>query len=235
MKYSLIVILLFSFIALQAQVKGTVKDNLGDPIAGANLFWQGTTQGTTTSADGTFSLSKPNDKHMLVVSFIGFENDTIHVSNRNETLDIVLREGVELSEVNVVSRKLGTMKLRNSVMNEDMISSAELNRAACCNLGESFVTNPSVDVTYSDAATGAKQIKLLGLSGTYVQMMTENMPNFRGISALYGLNYVPGPWMSAISVSKGAGSVINGYEAIAGQIRVDYKKPATSENIFVNA
>ena len=139
MKYSLIVILLFSFIALQAQVKGTVKDNLGDPIAGANLFWQGTTQGTTTSADGTFSLSKPNRQdHMLVVSFIGFENDTIHVSNRNETLDIVLREGVELSEVNVVSRKLGTMKLRNSVMNEDMISSAELNRAACCNLGESF-------------------------------------------------------------------------------------------------
>ena len=105
MKYSLIAILLFSFTALQAQVKGTVKDNLGNPIAGANLFWQGTTQGTTTSADGTFSLSKPNDKHMLVVSFIGFENDTIHVSNRNETLDIVLREGVELSEVNVVSRK----------------------------------------------------------------------------------------------------------------------------------
>ena len=74
----------------------------------------------------------------------------------------------------------GTMKLRNSVMNEDMISSAELSRAACCNLGESFVTNPSVDVTYSDAATGAKQIKLLGLSGTYVQMMTENIPNYRG-------------------------------------------------------
>ena len=217
MKYSLIAILLFSFTALQAQVKGTVKDNLGDPIAGANLFWQGTTQGTTTSADGTFSLSKPNDKHMLVVSFIGFENDTIHVSNRNETLDIVLREGVELSEVNVVSRKLGTMKLRNSVMNEDMISSAELSRAACCNLGESFVTNPSVDVTYSDAATGAKQIKLLGLSGTYVQMMTENIPNYRGSAAPYGLGYVPGPWMQSIQVSKGSSSVKNGYEAITGQ------------------
>ena len=223
MKYSLIAILLFSFTALQAQVKGTVKDNLGDPIAGANLFWQRTTQGTTTSADGTFSLSKPNDKHMLVVSFIGFENDTIHVSNRNETLDIVLREGVELSEVNVVSRKLGTMKLRNSVMNEDMISSAELSRAACCNLGESFVTNPSVDVTYSDAATGAKQIKLLGLSGTYVQMMTENIPNYRGSAAPYGLGYVPGPWMQSIQVSKGSSSVKNGYEAITGQINVEFK------------
>ena len=109
---------------------------------------------------------------MLIVSFIGFQNDTIHVSSKNQQLDIVLRDGVELNEVNIVTRKLGTMKLRSSVMNEDMISSAELSRAACCNLGESFVTNPSVDVSYSDAATGAKQIKLLGLSGTYVQILT---------------------------------------------------------------
>ena len=222
-------LLFFPFITLRAQVKGTVKDNLGEPVAGANLFWMGTTQGATTSADGSFSLAKPAGKHMLVVSFIGFENDTIHVNGRDETLDIVLREGVELSEVNVVSRKLGTMKLRGSVMNEDMISSAELTRAACCNLGESFVTNPSVDVTYSDAATGAKQIKLLGLSGTYVQMMTENIPNFRGVAAPYGLGYVPGPWMQSIQVSKGSASVKNGYEAITGQINVEFKKPQLPE------
>lgn len=229
MKYIWLMLLSFPFITLRAQVKGTVKDNLGEPVAGANLFWMGTTQGATTSADGSFSLAKPAGKHMLVVSFIGFENDTIHVNGRDETLDIVLREGVELSEVNVVSRKLGTMKLRGSVMNEDMISSAELTRAACCNLGESFVTNPSVDVTYSDAATGAKQIKLLGLSGTYVQMMTENIPNFRGVAAPYGLGYVPGPWMQSIQVSKGSASVKNGYEAITGQINVEFKKPQLPE------
>ena len=229
MKYIWLMLLFFPFITLRAQVKGTVKDNLGEPVAGANLFWMGTTQGATTSADGSFSLAKPAGKHMLVVSFIGFENDTIHVNGRDETLDIVLREGVELSEVNVVSRKLGTMKLRGSVMNEDMISSAELTRAACCNLGESFVTNPSVDVTYSDAATGAKQIKLLGLSGTYVQMMTENIPNFRGVAAPYGLGYVPGPGMQSIQVSKGSASVKNGYEAITGQINVEFKKPQLPE------
>lgn len=94
---------------------------------------------------------------------------------------------------------------------------AELSRAACCNLGESFVTNPSVDVSYSDAATGAKQIKLLGLSGTYVQMLTENIPNYRGAASPYGLGYVPGPWMQSIQVSKGISSVKNGYEAITGQ------------------
>ena len=90
------------------------------------------------------------------------------------------------------------------------------------------------DRSYADAVTGAKQIQLLGLNGKYVQMMTENMPNFRGVSALYGLSYIPGPWMRAISVSKGSGSVINGYEAIAGQISVDYKKPQDSEKLFVN-
>ena len=170
-----------------------------------------------------------------MVSVIGFQNDTIHVDSKKQELEIVLRGGVELKEVNVVSRKLGTMKLRNSVMNEDMISSAELSRAACCNLGESFVTNPSVDVSYSDAATGAKQIKLLGLSGTYVQMLTENIPNYRGAAAPYGLGYVPGPWMQSIQVSKGISSVKNGYEAITGQINVEFKKPQLPEADWVSA
>ena len=228
---------LFSLLAtgMYAQVRGTVKDSTGEPVPGANVFWMNTGQGVTTKVDGTFSITKPSKSHILVVSFIGFQNDTIHVDSKKQELEIVLRDGVELKEVNVVSRKLGTMKLRNSVMNEDMISSAELSRAACCNLGESFVTNPSVDVSYSDAATGAKQIKLLGLSGTYVQMLTENIPNYRGAAAPYGLGYVPGPWMQSIQVSKGISSVKNGYEAITGQINVEFKKPQLPEADWVSA
>lgn len=240
MKYIIIVIIaLFSFLTtttqIYAQVRGTVKDNTGGPIPGANIFWLNTEQGVTTKEDGSFSITKPAKSHMLVVSFIGFQNDTIHVSDKKQELDIVLRDGVELNEVNIVSRKLGTMKLRNSVLNEDMISSAELTRAACCNLGESFTTNPSVDVSYSDAATGAKQIKLLGLSGTYVQMLTENIPNYRGAASPYGLGYVPGPWMQNIQVSKGISSVKNGYEAITGQINVEFKKPQLPEADWIYA
>ena len=91
------------------------------------------------------------------------------------------------------------------------ITRTELFRAACCNLGESFTTNPSVDVNYSDAATGARQIRLLGLSGSYVQMLSENVPDLRGLAAPYALGYVPGPWMQSIQVSKGSASVKNGY------------------------
>ncbi len=138
-----------------------------------------------------------------------------------------------LSNVTITSRRAGTRKL-GGVENGVQITRAELCKAACCNLGESFVTNPSVDVNYNDAATGAKQIKLLGLSGTYVQMLTENLPNFRGAAAPYALDYVPGPWMNSIQVSKGSSSVKNGYESITGQIDVEYLKPDADQGVTVN-
>ena len=138
-----------------------------------------------------------------------------------------------LQNVTITSRRSGTRKLGGAV-NGVMIHREELFKAACCNLGESFTTNPSVDVNYSDAATGAKQIKLLGLSGTYVQMLTENLPNFRGAAAPYSLDYVPGPWMNSIQVSKGSSSVRNGYESITGQIDVEYLKPDAEDGATVN-
>lgn len=234
-RYIYIFFFLLPFSYAYAQVAGTVTDATGEPIPGANVIWMNSTNGVITSDDGTFSIEKPTTNNKLIISFMGFSNDTIMVDKANQRLNIVLREGVELNEVNITTRKLGTMKLRNSVLNEDMISSAELTRAACCNLGESFVTNPSVDVSYSDAATGAKQIRLLGLSGTYVQMMTENIPNFRGAALPFGLGYVPGPWMRSIQVSKGSSSVKNGYEAITGQINVEFKKPQQPEADIVSA
>ena len=126
-------------------------------------------------------------------------------------------------------------RLTNRITNTEQIGQAELVRAACCNLGESFTTNPSVDVSYSDAATGARQIKLLGLSGTYVQMLTENMPNLRGASIPYSLGYVPGPWLQSIQVSKGASSVKSGYESITGQINIEYLKPQGTDGVRANA
>lgn len=214
---------------------GTVTDTNQEPVPGANLLWLDTSVGASTDMGGEFTIEKPAGARKLVVSFIGFNSDTLDIAPEQEYIDIVLNEGVELQEVSVVGRKLGLQKVRSSVANADLISADELCRAACCNLGESFVTNPSVDVNYSDAATGAKQIRLLGLSGTYVQMLTENIPNFRGASAAYGLGYVPGPWMNSIQVSKGTSSVKNGYEALTGQINLEYKKPQAEEADWVSA
>lgn len=147
------------------------------------------------------------------------------------------RDSVELEETLssavVTARRAGTTRMTGAE-NAMRLSRTELFKAACCNLGESFTTNPSVDVSYSDAATGARQIKLLGLAGIYVQMLAETLPDFRGVAAPYALGYVPGPWMKSIQVSKGAASVKNGYESITGQINIDYKKPEDEQGAEVN-
>lgn len=138
----------------------------------------------------------------------------------------------ELNDVVVTAAS--SIKSQYRVENTSIIGQSQLIRAACCNLGESFVNNPSVDVSYSDAATGAKQIKLLGLSGTYVQMLTENIPNLRGGSIPYSLSFVPGPWMQSIQVSNGAASVKNGYESTTGQINIEFLKPQSIDGVRGN-
>lgn len=135
---------------------------------------------------------------------------------------------------NVVVKATNGIKSKLRVDNTEIIGQRQLQRAACCNLGESFTANPSVDVSYADAATGARQIKLLGLSGTYVQMLTENIPNLRGASLPYSLGFVPGPWMQSIQVSKGASSVKNGYESTTGQINIEFLKPQGTDGVRGN-
>ena len=140
----------------------------------------------------------------------------------------------EVEEITVVQRKKGKVKSRTEAFDTEKINGEELCRAACCNLSEAFETNASVDVAYSDAATGAKQIRLLGLSGTYVQLIQENTPAVRGLAQNFGLEYIPGPWMSSIQVSKGTSSVINGYEATSGQINVELLKPQIQNPLSLN-
>ena len=217
-------------------ISGVVKNTEGEPLVGASVFWEGTSEGTTTDTCGVFSLRHHADCVSLIASYIGFNSDTIDISGYtgNQSIEFRLKDYQQsLNEVTVTSRRVGTSRISGAI-NGVRINREELFKAACCNLGESFMTNPSVDVNYSDAATGAKQIKLLGLSGTYVQMLTENLPNFRGAAAPYALDYVPGPWMNSILVSKGSSSVRNGYESITGQIDVEYLKPDNDQGIIVN-
>lgn len=236
LKQFYIIILLFFVLPVSADkwVKGHVLDEHSEPVIGANIYWEGTQQGTTSDANGFFELMQKNGNKNLVVSYIGYTTSIIPVTNASKPLKVVLVGEVALQEVVISERKMGTIASRTSVLQTQKITYDEICRAACCNLAESFETNPSVDVSYSDAATGARQIKLLGLAGTYVQMLTENYPNFRGAASLYGLDYVPGAWMESIQVSKGTSSVKNGYEALAGQINVEFKKPPTADIFSVN-
>ncbi|MDR0429560.1 MAG: TonB-dependent receptor [Tannerellaceae bacterium] len=234
-----IIPLLFIYsLSLQANdehvVKGRVVDEKNQPIIGANVYWENTQNGTTSDTNGLFTIERKVGNSNLVVSYTGYVSTVVPITATSNELTITLKGEIELDEVVVSERKMGTISSRVSVLQTQKITYDELSRAACCNLAESFETNPSVDVSYADASTGARQIKLLGLSGTYVQMLTENYPNFRGAASSYGLDYIPGPWMESIQVSKGTSSVKNGYEALAGQINVEYKKPMTADIFSAN-
>lgn len=188
-------------------VRGSVFDENSVPVIGANVYWEGARNGTTTNTEGYFEIARAEGDVNLSVSYIGYTTLVVPVTNPAEELQLILKGEVALDEVIVSERRMGTIASRTSVLQTQKITYDEICRAACCNLAESFETNPSVDVSYSDAATGARQIKLLGLAGTYVQMLTENYPNFQGAASLYGLDYVPGAWLESIQVSKGTSSV----------------------------
>ena len=238
-RYKLIIILSLLMITQGILASGLLSGKVtgvnGEPLKGVRIYWKSNTSSGTVSGDeGKFELQYHNQTDSLVVSYIGYTTQTVGVKDPSIEVIVKLEESTELEEVVITPDNTGLLSFRTTVLQTQKITYDELCRAACCNLAESFETNPSVDVAYSDAVTGAKQIRLLGLAGSYVQMLTENFPNFRGLSAPYGLDYVPGPWMESILVSKGTSSVKNGYEAITGQINVEYKKPPTSDIISAN-
>ncbi|GGH47336.1 TonB-dependent receptor [Dyadobacter endophyticus] len=201
------------------------------PITGANVYWSGTTQATATDENGRFNIPRSAQSALLVVSFVGFRNDTIKIGQESE-LQVVLQSDQTLDEV--VVRAGNTSIDRLSPHQTEIITTRALAKAACCNLSESFETNASVSVSYSDAVTGSKQIQMLGLNGTYIQTNVENIPSIRGLASTFGLNFVPGTWIQSIDVGKGAGSVVNGYESMTGQINVELQKPDAPEKLYLN-
>ncbi len=225
---------------LRAQnLTGTVfeldENSKKNPLPGANVYWLETLQGSATDLRGYFEIPRPDQKNdTLVISYVGYQNDTLAIEADQQYVDVILAVVTSLPETIITGWQPDKYISRMNPVATEVITSRELLKAACCNLSESFETNASVDVNYADAVSGAKTIQLLGLAGIYTQMMSENFPNLRGLASAFGLGYVPGPWMESIQVSKGASSVLNGYESITGQINVEYKKPSGSEKFYLN-
>ncbi|MDW3208848.1 MAG: TonB-dependent receptor [Reichenbachiella sp.] len=238
----LIAVVLGSFASVLAQandstVSGQVYelDEAGKrvPLVGANVYWLGTSKGAPSDANGQFSLDLISGKDQLVVSYIGYQSDTLAASSQ-QNLDIQLLPDVTLDEVEVEYRQKTVQIDYLNPLKSEHISEKELMKAACCNLSESFETNPSVDVSFTDAVTGTRQIQMLGLAGPYTQITKENMPDVRGLSAIYGMVYIPGTWIESIQLNKGAGSVVNGFESVAGQINVELRKPEDTDKLYAN-
>ena len=227
-----------AYIAAAQTLMGVVveKNSAGaeQPLPGAHVYWLQTTTGTRTGENGVFIIDRVKDAQKLVISFAGYTADTLFITTE-DNIKVVLEAQILLNEVIVEGWKPTTQADHVSAINTSVMSKQELFKAACCNLSESFETNPSVDVAYTDAITGTRQIQMLGLAGANTMIAVENMPGVRGLASSQGVQFIPGSWINTIEVTKGAGSVVNGYESIAGQLNVELKKPHESEKVFANA
>lgn len=235
-KLLLFIFLLPMMLFSQEQLKGIVLETSSTkemPLLGANVYWSDSSVGVITNEDGTFSLPYKFSYSKLVISYVGFKSDTIIVKE-NRFIKHVLQASDELDAVVVKSRKQATSRSYLKATNTIFVSSDELLKAACCNLSESFETNPSIDVNFADAVSGTRQIKMLGLDSPYILITTENIPAIRGASQAYGLSFIPGTWVESIQITKGTGSAVNGFESIAGQINAELVKPTTDDRLFVN-
>lgn len=237
-KLVIIMLLIPVWTFAQQQIEGTVveldDENKIVGLEGASVYWLDTTIGTITDIDGNFTIAYEEENQKLVISYVGYQTDTITVSEPRP-IRHQLRLKSDLGEVVVKSRRKSSSTSYLKAQNVINVSSAELLKAACCNLSESFETNPSIDVNFADAVSGTRQIRMLGLTSPYILITTENVPSIRGASQAYGLSFIPGTWVESIQISKGAGSVTNGFESITGQINAELQKPSLDDKLFVNA
>lgn len=224
----------------QEYVSGTVfeKNDSGKLISlvGVNVFWLGTQIGTSTDLNGGFKIPFTKTSNNLVITLVGYTPDTLLINTEQSIKVILKQKDIQLGDIEVVGQKKSSYGDYVSIENRTVMTIGELKKAACCTLSESFETNPSIDVSFTDAITGARHIEMLGLSGIYTQSTLEALPYIRGLMSNVGLTFIPGPWVKSINVAKGIGSVVNGFESITGQIDVDLQKPFAIDEkpLFLN-
>lgn len=234
-KYIFIVGLLFPYALFSQSILGKVTNEKNEPLIGANVFWANTTIGTTSGNKGEFELTKKNvSSRLLIVSYIGHISDTLEIKNQTFVV-FKLKESEMLNEVVVRSKRDGVIISNFKAIKTEQITQTELGKAACCDLAGCFETQTTVQPQTTNVITNSKELRILGLSGVYNQVLIDGFPMIQGLSYTYGISSIPGTLVDNIYVSKGANSVLQGFESISGQINVETKEPDKTDKLFLNA
>ena len=233
-QYLFIVVLLFPFVLNGQMISGLVSNDKGEALIGANVVWLNSSNGSSTDLDGKFEISSSGiSTNYLIASYIGYEADTLDVSN-TDFVEFKLLATNTLSEVLVKGQRDGVSISDLSPIKTEQLNQVELGKAACCDLAGCFGTQTTVQTHTTNVITNSKELRILGLSGVYNQVLMDGLPMIQGLSYTYGISSTPGTLVDNIFISKGANSVIQGYESISGQINVLSKDPNGSERLLLN-
>lgn len=233
--YIFIVGLLFPLGVSAQAILGKVINNNKEPLIGANVYWLGTTVGVSTGSKGEFEIpARPASGKKLIATFIGHLPDTIEIVNQT-FVEFILKENKTLNEVLIQGQRDGVIISDINPIKTEQITQTELGKAACCDLAGCFETQTTVQPQTTNVITNSKELRILGLSGVYNQVLIDGFPLIQGLSYTYGISSIPGTLVDNIYVSKGANSVLQGFESISGQINVETKEPDKTERLLLNA
>jgi len=222
------------FLSLSQTLSGRVINFSDKPLEGASVIWLGNHKGTVTNVSGNFTLKfSAKGKHILLISSSGFSSDTIVVADTNFLL-VKLSQGTTLGAV-IIKSSNNNSYISNDDIKTEVITSGELKKAACCDLAGCFETQSTVQPQTTNIITNSKELRILGLSGIYNQVLIDGFPLIQALTYTYGISSIPGPLVDNIFVAKGANSVLQGFESISGQINVMTKDPGEANKLFINA
>lgn len=233
-KYIFIVGLLFPYGLFAQTILGKVTNTKKEPLIGASVYWLGTTVGISTGDKGEFEITtKDISNKKLIASFVGHTTDTIEITNQT-FVEFRLEETKTLGELVVTWQRDGVIISNRTPIKTEMITQKELGKAACCDLAGCFETQTTVQPQTTNVITNSKELRILGLSGIYNQVLIDGFPMIQGLSYTYGISGIPGTLVDNIYVAKGANSVLQGYESISGQINVETKEPDKTDKLLLN-
>ncbi len=234
-KYLFIVGLLFPYALLSQSILGKVTDEYNEPLVSASVYWANTIVGTTTDVKGEFKLStKDISPKLLIASYVGHTTDTLEITNQR-SVEFKLKGTQAFDDVVLKSQRDGVIILNQKPIKTEQITRTELGKTACCDLAGCFETQTTVQPQTTNVITNSKELRMLGLSGVYSQVLIDGFPMIQGLTYTYGISSIPGTLVDNIYISKGANSVLQGFESISGQINVETKEPDNSDKLLLNA
>lgn len=195
------------------QITGTILDETGEPIIGANVVQKGTTNGTMTDLDGAFSLNVPNNA-TLVVSFIGYNSMEVNVAGKSK-ITVTLKEDTQkLEEVVVVG--YGTQKKVTVTGAVTAIGADEITQAPVANISNALVGRlPGVRVQNTGGMPGQESsVDIRGFGKPLILVDGIEQPGFQ----------VDPNEIESISVLKDAAAAIYGVKAGNGVVLITTKK-----------
>lgn len=215
-------------------ISGKIFDERKKPLQGVVIVFLESKKGTTSEADGSFLISRSTGEDHLIISYTGYQSDTIELQPNQNEISLQLSEGVALSEVSIISQGRAHSFSLLQPHNIESIQSVDFRKAACCSLAESFQSGNTVDLAYNNAVVGNREIQMLGLQGIYTQQLIENRPVFTGLMSSFGYDFIPGTWLDQINIQKGASSTLHGAQSMTGAINAALKKPDKDDRFFAN-